>query len=149
MTTNPLLKNDNVYLRQTQWKSRPARSDPAWRSRLEHELIAAQDQWDSAEHYRREVDRNVAELTAAAKLRTDAEEKAQRERADAVTDDELKRRYLSGGGTESGFVVNHSKIRADFAMQVAIGAAQPITPTIEQTKAELKALRGHRLAQPS
>jgi hypothetical protein len=31
-------------------------------------------------------------------------------------------------------------------MRVATGQAEPLTPTLEQTKAELRRLRGHRLA---
>ncbi len=144
MSTNPLLRNDNPFLRKTEWKARPSRQDPAFRYVDEGRLVEAQDQWDLAEAHRRQVDANVAALTAAAKLRTDAEEKAQRERADAILDDELKRRYLSGGGSESSFIVNRARIREEFATKVATGQAKPIMPTIDQIKAELRQLRGHR-----
>ncbi len=146
--TSPLLRNDNPYLRQTEWKARPSRQDPAWRYRPEHELLLAVDQWDLAEAHRRQVDTNVAALAADAKKRADEAEKAQRAREDAVIDDELRRRYIAGGGTESGFIVDRPKLRNDFARKVALGEAEPLTPTIEKIKEELRQLRGHRLAMP-
>ncbi len=148
MATHPLLKNDNPYLRKTEWTQRPARNDPKWRYVGEGELVRNQDLWDQAEQHRRQVDTNVAALAADGKRRSDEAEKARQEREDAILDDELKRRYLSGGGTESGFIVNRSRIRAEFATAVAIGQAEPLTPTIDQIKAELRQLRGHRLAAP-
>ncbi len=148
MATNPLLQHNNPFLRKTEWTPRPARNDPSWRYVDEGRLVEAQDFWDRAENHRREVDQNVAQLTAKAKLRDAEAERVRHDREDKVIDDELIRRYLAGGGSEHAFITNRMKIRADFALEVAIGRAEPIAPSLEQTKAELRRLRGHRLAQP-
>ncbi len=145
---NPLLRNDNPYLRQTEWKARPSRQDPAWRLRPEHELLEAVDQWDLAEAHRRQVEANVAALNADARRRAAEEARVKQEREDTVIDDELRRRYLAGGGSEASFIVERQQLRRDFARKVALGEAEPLTPSIDQIKAELRQLRGHRLAMP-
>ncbi len=147
-TNSPLLRNDNQFLRKTEWMPRPDRRLSEWRYVDEGRLVEAQDQWDQAEHYRRQVDANVAALTAAAKQRADAEEKARQAREDQIIDGELLRRYVSGGGSEHAFITNRAKIRSDFALEVAVGRAKPIMGDLEQLKQEMKAMRGNRLAQP-
>ncbi len=148
MTTNPLLRNDNVYLRKTEWMPRPDRRLSEWRYVAEEVLLRARDEWDRAEQHRLQVETNVKQLEVAAKQRTDAEEKVQQARADAVIDDELRRRYLSGGGSEHMFIAERQRLRHEFATKVALGEAEPITPSLERTKEELRRLRGHRLAMP-
>jgi len=89
-------------------------------------LILAQDQWDTAEaarqHWAREgerVDRDIAARQAA-------EEKARKERDDAVINDEFRRRYLSAGGDPSAFEKDLPDIRREHAKRVALGLDQPL-----------------------
>ncbi len=142
--SSPLLRNDNRFLRQTEWMPRPDRRLSEWRYVPEGELLAAVDQWDAAENHRRQVDQNVAALTAKAKLRDAEAEKVRQAREDQIVDDELKRRFLAGGGTEEQFITNHRKIRTDFATAVAIGQAKPIMGDLDQLKQELRAIRAGR-----
>jgi hypothetical protein len=145
---NPLLQPINRFEGRTEHDPRPSRQLAQYRYLDEGELTRLCDEWDESENLRRHWAVEGARVERAMNERKAAEEKAKREREDALLDDELKRRYLSGGGTEAGFIVNRQKIRSEFAMQVAIGAAQPVMGSVDQLKAELKALRGHRLAMP-
>jgi hypothetical protein len=143
MATNPLLKNDNPYLRQTEWKARPSRTDPAWRYRPEGELLAAVDQWDLAEHHRREVDTNVAQLAVDGKKRADAEAKAAKTREDAIVETVFRDRYLSAGGNPTDFERDLPELRREHAKRVALGLDQPIN-SMAVLKEQLRAARAGR-----
>ncbi len=144
MSTSPLLRNDNPYLRQTEWKARPSRQDPAWRYRPEPELLLAQDRWDAAETHRRQVETMQKEIDGRLATKAREEARAKQERDDAVIDGELLRRYIAGGGSEHAFITNRAQIRSDFALEVAVGRAKPIASDLEQLKQELRALKATR-----
>ncbi len=141
---NPLLQPINRFEGRTEHDSRPSRHLAQYRYLDEGELTRLCDEWDESEALRRHWAVEGAKVERAMHERKAAEEKAKQDREDAVIDDELKRRYLSGGGSESSFIVNRAKIRSDFALEVAVGRAEPIATSLEQTKNELRALKASR-----
>ncbi len=148
MTTNPLLRPINRFEGRTEHDPRPSRQLAQYRYCDEGQLCRLCDEWDESEALRRHWAIEGAKVSRAMNERKAAEERVKKEREDAAIDHELKRRYLSGGGTDAGFIVNRAKIRSDFATAVAIGATQPIMGSVDQLKQELRQLRGHRLAVP-
>ncbi len=148
MTANPLLQPINQFEGRTEHDARPSRHLAQYRYLDEGELTRLCDEWDESEALRRHWAVEGARVERAMAERKAAEEKAKQEREDAVIDDELRRRYLSGGGSESGFISERTQLRREFARKVALGEAQPIMGGIDQLKQELRQLRGHRLAVP-
>ncbi len=148
MTTNPLLRPINRFEGRTEHDPRPSRHLAQYRYLDEGELTRLCDQWDESEALRRHWAVEGARVERAMRERKAAEEKAKSDRDDAVIDSELQRRYLAGGGSESSFIVNRARIREEFATLVATGQAEPIAPSIDQIKNELRRMRGHRLALP-
>ncbi len=145
---NPLLQPINRFEGRTEHDPRPSRQQKEWRYLDEGSLVRAQDEWDESEALRRHWAVEGARVQRAMDERKAAEEKARQDREDQIIDDELRRRFLSAGGTEEQFIVNHRKLRTDFALKVALGEAAPIMPSVDQIKAELRALRGNRIARP-
>ncbi len=143
---NPLLQPINQFEGRTEHDPRPSRHLAQYRYLDEGQLTRLCDQWDESEALRRHWAVEGARVERAMAERKGAEEKAKSAREDQVVDDELRRRYLAGGGSESSFIVERQQLRRDFARKVALGEASPIAPNIERIKAELKALRGNRLA---
>jgi hypothetical protein len=144
---NPLLQKINRFEGRTEHDARPSRHLAQYRYLDEGELTRLCDEWDESEALRRHWAVEGAKVERAMAERKAAEEKAKQERADHVVDSELRRRYLAGGGSESGFIVDRPKLRSELARKVALGEAQPIASSLEQTKEELRRMRGHRLAQ--
>ncbi len=137
-----------LYRNETHFVPRPSRQDPKWRYSTEADLLRHQDAWDVADRHRRDVEAMTREIDARLATKAAEEARVKQERDDRVIDDELRWRWIAGGGSEHAFITNRAKIRSDFALEVAVGRAKPIMGDLEQLKQEMKAMRGNRLAQP-
>ncbi len=138
---NRLTQPINRFEGTTSHEPRPSRHIARYRYLGEGELTRLCDEWDESELSRQYWAREGARVDADIAARKAADARAQKEREDELLDGELKRRYLSGGGTESGFVSERGQLRRDFARKVALGEAQPLMSSVEQLKQQLKAAR--------
>jgi len=147
MTRNRLTQPINRFEGMTAHEPRPNRQLKQWRYIDEGQLVRAQDDWDASEQARQHwaaegnrIDREIAERHAA-------EEKAQKDRDDAVIETVFRDRYLAAGGDLATFEQDLPDLKREHAKRVALGLDEPVN-SMAVLKRELKALRGTIGAAP-
>jgi hypothetical protein len=137
---NHLLQPTNQFEGMTAHEPRPSRQLKQWRYSDEGSLIRAQDRWDASEQARQHWEKEGARVDRDIAARQAAEEKAAKERSDAIFDGELRRRFVAGGGTLEQFEGQRASLRLDYARKAALGEVESLDP-VEITKRELRAIR--------
>jgi hypothetical protein len=130
----------NQFEGATLHEPRPSRHIARYRYLGEGELTRLCDEWDESErarqHWAREGERVDADIAA----RQAAAEQAGKERDDAITNDQFRRRYLAGGGDPSAFERNLPGLREEHARRCALGLAEPLN-SVSVLKEQLRQAR--------
>jgi len=137
----------NQFEGTTSYEPRPSRHIARYRYLGEGELTQLCDEWDESEFSRQYWAREGERIDADIEARKDAAEKAQKEREDAVINDQFRRRYLAAGGDPAAFEKVLPELRGEHARRCALGLSEPVNSTTV-LKEQLRASRAGRLGSP-